>query len=375
MSWIFAGIYCAILWLVFAKFKIIRLSLPVAIVAASVGPALIMSLLFCAQYFHPYTTQARIFRKVIPVAPQLNQPGRVIDVLVTPNVPINKGDVLFRVDPVPYQNDVKRLTAAVLETSQGKKVAEASIELAQASLVRANADLTFATAERDRMTKLKQDNAVSKQEFELSVTRYEQAVAAVNQATTSLSQSQLSVELASAKIEQATLQLADAKYDLEQTTVYAPGNGFVTNLQLQKGMIVGGAGSGAVMSFILDESEEKNGVVTAAFGQKNFLRIKPGQYAEVALHNYPGEIHKGRVIKSIDITGAGQLTASGDIPDDLGDPKESSFAVLIKLDNSDSLRLPGGTQANVAIYSEDIQIAGIPIMFLIRAHSWMHYIM
>jgi membrane fusion protein (multidrug efflux system) len=375
MSWIIAGVYCWFLWLVFAKFRLLRLSLPVAILAASVGPGLIMVLLFCAQFYHPFTSQARVFQKVVPVTPQLQQPGRVIEIAVKANVPIKQGDVLFRVDPQPYVNSVNRLTAVVAEAKQGKNVAEASIELSNASIARATAELDFATADRNRNEKLVESNSVSKEDYELSITRYSEAQAALNQANASLRQSRSSVELSVAKIDQATLQLADAKYDLEQTTVHAPSDGYVTNLQLQKGMLVGGAGGGAVMSFIVDKSEENQGVVVAAFSQKNYLRIKTGQYAEVALHNYPGEILTGRVLDTIDISGAGQLTASGDIPDDLGSSKEATFAVRIKLDNSEKLRIPAGTQAQVAIYTEHVQIAGIPIMFLIRAQSWLRYLM
>lgn len=375
MSWILGGIYCGLLWLVFARLRLFKLTLPTAMVAASVGPGLIIALLFCAQYYHPFTSNARVFQKVVPITAQLRQAGRVTEIIVKPNVPVKLGDVLFRVDPQPYVNTVRRLTSVVAEATQGKKVAEASIELANASLARANADLVFATADRDRNAQLIANNTVSKQAFELSVTRYVEAEAQLNQATASLTQSHLSVELAVAKIDQAQLQLADAKYDLEQTIIYAPDNGYVTNLQLQKGMMVGGAVGGAVMSFVVDKNPESHGIVVAAFGQKNFLRIKTGHYAEIALHNYPGEIYTGRVIDTIDINGSGQLTASGQIPDDLGGPQESIFAVRIKLDNSDKLRLPGGTQAQVAVYTENIQIAGIPIMFLIRAQSWLRYIM
>ncbi len=194
------------------------------------------------------------------------------------------------------------------------------------------------------------------------------------QAEASLKQAQLSVDVANARIQQTVTQLQSAQYDLDQVDVVAPGNGYVTNLQLREGTLVGGA-VGAVMSFVLEPDEVNRGVVVAAFNQKNYLRIKEGQYAEVALHGYPGEIFTGRVLNAIDISGAGQLSASGKIPSDLGGMNPVSFAVRIKLDHADSIRLPGGSQAQVAVYTEDIQIAGIPIMFLIRTQSWVRYVL
>jgi multidrug resistance efflux pump len=374
VSWILAGIYCGILWLVFAKLRLLKLTLPIAIAAASVGPGLILALLFCAQYFHPFATEARVFQKVVPIIPQLRQAGRVTEIPVKPNEMVKQGAVLFKVDPIPYQNSVARLAAAVTESNQARLVAEASIELAQATLTRATADLDFATQVRDRNAKLVEKNAISQQDFDASVNRYAEATAAVTVANATLTQSRLSVELAKTRIEQVETQLADAQYDLEQTTIYAPGDGFVTNLQLRPGMLVGGTATGAIMSFVLNHNDDTRGIVVATFSQKNYLRINPGQYAEVALNTYPGEIFTGRVVNAIDISGAGQLTASGEIPTDLGGNPPTQFAVRIKLDQGDQLRLPGGSQALAAVYTEDMQIAGIPVMFLIRAQSWLRYL-
>lgn len=374
MAWILGGVYCLLMWLIFAKLKLIRMTLPITIVCASVGPSLIVALLVCAQYFHPYTHNGIILDEVVPVTPQLRQPGRVIDVAVDPNTPIRKGDLLFRVDPVPYQNTVSRLTAALEEASQGKSVAQASVELVAATLKRAESNLDFATKERDRQQSLMDKNAGSQQDLDAAVNAYAEASAAVNQALASQSQARLSVESASAKIAQTETQLADAKYDLEQTDVVAASDGYVTNLQLREGMMVGGT-SGSVMSLVLDRSERSRGIVVAAFNQKNFLRIKKDQYAEVALHSYPGEIFTGRVVNTIDVSGAGQLSATGTLPSELSSGKPSTFAVRIKLDRGDELRLPGGSQADVAVYTDDVQIAGIPIMFVIRTYSWLRYLM
>jgi multidrug resistance efflux pump len=374
MSWILGIAYCGLLWLVFAKFKLLRLSLPIAIIAAAVGPSLIVLLLFFAQYLHPFTSNARVFQEVVPIVPQLRQAGRVTSIAVEPNTPIKSGDLLFQVDEVPYRNSVNRLSASLDEAKQSELVAVASVAVTQAALTRTEANLNFATQDRDRIAKLFEAKSASRQDYDVSLNRYAEADAAVNQAKASLTQSQLSIELAKAKIEQVNSQLADAEYDLEQTKVRAPVDGCVTNLQLREGMLVGGGG-GAVMSFILEGSESNRGVIVAAFNQKNFMRIKEGQYTEVALFGYPGQIFTGRVLKAIDVSGAGQLTASGALPTTLGSAQPTEFAVRIKLDNSDDLRLPGGSQAVVAVYTEDLQVAGIPVMFLIRTQSWIRYVM
>jgi multidrug resistance efflux pump len=373
MSWILGGIYCGLIWLIFAKLRLIKLTLPIAIIVGSVGPALIVALLFCAQYYHPFTSNARVFKQTVPIVPQLGQPGRVTNIVAQANQAIQRGDVLFEVDRVPYENAVKRLTTAVEEARQNQQVAKSSVVLAEATLKRANANLEFATADRDRKAELIKTNAISDEDNDLAIARYAEASAALTQAEAALVQARLGVELASKKIDQVQTQLDDAKYDLSQTTVLAPGDGYVTNMQLSEGMLVGGA-SGAVMTFVLDSTQQNQGVLVAAFNQKNYLRIKEGQYCEVALFGYPGEIFTGQVLNTIDVTGAGQLQASGVLPSDLGPRAPAQFAVRIKLDD-ESVRLPGGAQAQVAVYTENMQVAGIPVMFLIRAQSWIRYLM
>ncbi|MEO9590486.1 HlyD family secretion protein [Rhodopirellula bahusiensis] len=166
MSWILSGLYCGTIWLIFAKLKLIRLSLPVAIVLASVDPGLIIALLFCAQYFHPYTKQSIVIAQIDPITAQLSTSGRVNDVRVAPNDPIQKGDVLFTVDPVPYQNAVNLAKAGLEQAKQNVELSKSTVELSNATLDRAKAELTYATNDRDRYQKLRESGGASQDELE-----------------------------------------------------------------------------------------------------------------------------------------------------------------------------------------------------------------
>jgi membrane fusion protein (multidrug efflux system) len=373
MSWILGGIYCGVIWLVFAKLKLLRLSLPIAILLASVGPGLILALLFCAQYLHPFTQKAIVIQEIDPIAAQLTQPGRITKVAATPNVPLKRGDVLFEVDKLPYANMVKRREAELEQVKQGVELAKSSVVLAEANLDRAKADVDYAESDLKRNKELREQNANSKNDLEISITRYEQAKAALAQAAETVQQASLSVDSSIAKVSQAESDLVDAQYDLQQTTVLAPADGFITNLQAREGMLVS-AGTGPIMTFVRDSSASKDGTIVATFSEKNFLRIKSGQYSEVAINEYPGQIFTGRVLNRIDVSGAGQLAAGGVLPSRLVSGDETRFAVRIQLDDKD-LQLPGGSQGMAAVYTENLQIAGIPVMFLIRAKSWLRYLM
>ncbi|MCA9234345.1 MAG: HlyD family secretion protein [Planctomycetales bacterium] len=374
MMWLLGALYCLVLWLVFAKWRLLRLSLPIAIVAASLGPALILVFLFCAQYYHPFTQQVLVLQRTVAIVPQMKQAGRVTEAPVEPNTPIKAGDVLFKVDPAPFQLAVDRLTATEAEAKQGVQVAEASVEAAQSMLKRATSDLAFMAAERDREEQLIETGAVSREKYEATLTRYEQAAAALDQATIGVRQGELSVEAAKAKLAQATAALADAQYDLDQTVVRAPSDGYVTNLQLEPGALVGGPGATSVMTFLPERKEDQRGVVVAMIGQKNILLVKPEQYAEVVLNAYPGCVFKGRVLNVIEASGAGQLTPSGDLPENVGSGPPTKFAVRIRLDDAAELRLPPGAAGAAAIYTDNVPVAGIPAMVVLRMQSWLKYL-
>ncbi|MCA9118061.1 MAG: hypothetical protein KDA79_23475 [Planctomycetaceae bacterium] len=103
--------------------------------------------------------------------------------------------------------------------------------------------------------------------------------------------------------------------------------------------------------------------------------VKPEQYAEVVLDGYPGRLFTGRVQNVIDISGAGQLTATGELPEDLGSAATARFAVRIRLDDGDTLRLPAGSHGLAAIFTQHVPVAGIPVMVLMRMQSWLNYVM
>lgn len=374
MIWILGGLYCLIIWLVFDKLRLLRLSLPMAAVLASIGPGLIIALLFCAQYFHPYTSSALVIQKTVPITPQISTRVRVTRVVAMANTPLESGDILFEVDRAPLEAVVDQANATEREAQAGVKVAEAAVVTGKASLKRAEAELEFLTRQRERMEKLVKTQAVTEEEYERTLAGYQQAASALEQARAELNQATLGVELAKTKLSKAEVALRDAKYDLDQSVVVAPAKGYITNVQLRPGALVGGPGSTSVMTFV-ETTETDKPVVVATFTQKNLLLIKPGQYSEVILDAHPGQVFLGKVLNTIEITGGGQLMASGDLPETLPTDSTTRFAVRIALEGAEGLHLLGGATGQAAVYTQNVQVAGIPVMFLIRAKSWLNYLL
>ena len=95
--------YTAICIAIFKIFKIPlnKWSVPTAVLG---GVILIGGLILVMNYNHPYSEISRQYFVTTPIVPNVN--GQVIEVPVKGNQMLEKGDVLFRLDPVPFQNTV-----------------------------------------------------------------------------------------------------------------------------------------------------------------------------------------------------------------------------------------------------------------------------
>jgi RND family efflux transporter MFP subunit len=176
--------------------------------------------------------------------------GEVIDVPVAANTPLKAGDVLFRIDPVPFQAQVDAIEAQL-------KLAE--MRLAQMS------QLTERQAGR-----------------------------------------MFDVEQRQSEVDQLKAQLAAARWNLEKTVVRAPADGYVTNVALRKGARVASLPLAPVMAFI-DTSDT---IVAGEIAQINARYVAPGQPAEVTFKFRPGHVYTGRVESVLQAVSTGQVQPS-----------------------------------------------------------------
>jgi len=141
MEILLALIYVAICVAIFKIFKIPvnQWSLSTAVLGGIIG---IFLLLLVMNYNHPFTNNARIYFPVTPILP--NVKGRVIEVPVHANTPLKEGDVLFRIDPKPYQYVVDEKKAALAEAEQNVNQLKASLDQASAEAEKFNAQLQLA---------------------------------------------------------------------------------------------------------------------------------------------------------------------------------------------------------------------------------------
>jgi multidrug resistance efflux pump len=368
-------VYMAIIWLVFDKLRLIPLGLPLALILAAVGPIFAFYVIVSMNNFHPSSADARVFQRVVQVVPHITAPGRVLEVSGQPNAPIKKGAVIFTIDPQQFQFDVRRLEAALAAAEQSVPQLKSSVDQASAGVEKANVQLNLAKADFERQTELFEKKVVAQAALDRSERNLQSAEQAVAGARAAEDRARLAYQSnigsENTAVAQARQQLAQAKYNVEESVVRAPCDGYATNIQLVPGAVVSAAAS--VMPFVCERDESNVGMVVASFMQGPYLRINKGDYAEVVFPMYPGHVFPGKVLTTIDLASEGQLSASGLYPGSNA-PGTARFAVRIKLDDADKLRLPAGTQGNAAVYTGDVQIAGIIRMALMRMTSWTNYL-
>src|SRR6478736_1265028 len=111
MEVILLGIYSFFVWLIFIKLKLLPWTTPWKVGVAILPVVALATMLLLLNIFAPTTTDVRVVKYVVPIVSQVR--GRVIEVPVENNQPVKKGDLLFKIDPTPYANEVRSLEAQI----------------------------------------------------------------------------------------------------------------------------------------------------------------------------------------------------------------------------------------------------------------------
>ena len=392
-------IYVSICYVIFKIFRIPvnQWSLATAALGGIIGITL---LLLVMNYNHPFTKNARIYFSVTPVLSSVH--GRVIEVPVQANTPLKEGDVLFRIDPKPYEYIVKQKQASLAEAEQNVKQMKASLDQATAVAERANAQYELAQQNYDRQAELFARNVIAQATLDTFTRNLETARQSLAGARAEEERARLAytsnIDGINTTVARLTAELADAQYDLDQTVTRAPGHGFVTQLALRPGVYTfpgfkrvkanqGAAGvDGQYADFEADlvpfrpvmvfvNTEEKDKALGAAFRQNSLQRVKTGDEAEIAFDAVPGRVFKGKVRLVLDAIAAGQLEGGPTLVD-FGARIEGGRALAmidIKEDIS-SYQIPLGAAAQVAIYTEHWHHLSMIRKILLRMRSWQNYI-
>lgn len=302
--------YLALLF-VLVKLKIVPFNLFWKISPAIVFVLLLVGLFIPMNWGAPQGP-ALVLRNAVSIVPDVA--GEVLDVPVEANKPLKAGDVLFRIDPVPYQSQVGAL--------------EAQLKL------------------------------------------QEQRLSEVSQLQSRGTGRAFDVEQRQAEVDQLKAQLDGAKWNLDKTVVRAPADGYVTNLALRKGARVANLPLSPVMAFI----DTFDTIIGVEINQIDARNIKPGQPVELTFKMTPGTIQTGKVESILQAIASGQAQTSGRAvaPKTI---QAAPFVVRVRLDDASfAAGLPAGSVGDAAIFTEHVKAAHVIRKVLLRQIAITNYV-
>jgi multidrug resistance efflux pump len=373
MDILLLSIYAFFVWLIFIKFKWLPWNTTSQVIVVIIPIVALTTLILFLNIYAPSTSDVRVIKYVVQVVPQVR--GRVTEVPVEPNSAVKKGEVLFRIDPTPYQLQVQTL--------------EAQLAVAEGSVQQLNEQLRSAVS-ATRATQVKLDLARKRvaQYRELTSTgagdrfTLEQTEADVRGLEAQLNanmaaEAQVRAHLGAtvgddqAEVAQIKAMIANARWELSQTVFYAPANGTVINLQLRAGQMATAVGALPVMTFVEDEFQ-----VIALYSQNELREVQAGDHAEIALETYPGRIIKANVGSIVWAQGQGQIAMSGALPQTgYAPPPPGRFAVRLDIAPVDqNLFLAAGAVGHGAIYTQHGHHIHILRKVLLRVNSFMNWL-
>jgi multidrug resistance efflux pump len=368
--------YAVFCWLVFFKFRWIQFSITWGVVTVFVGFHLLLIFVIGLRYVTPYSTEAKMIQHTIQLTPRLSEPTLVTAVLVEQNVHVKKGTLLFQFDRRPYEYKVQQLHAQLAAAKQNVLVLKTDIQVAAEKIVKLKSQLEYAKYQQKLSERLAQTGAGPEEDAQKWTAEVADE-AAIKEAQAEVERARLKYESqiggVNTTVAGLLAELDLARFYLDNTTMVAPEDGYIINLQVRPGMVAGDIRFGAIASFICDADR----YLLATFFQENLKYVKPGQAVEAALDLYPGQIWPGKVEAIWQGSGSGQLLPSGTLPDFKYVPSQipqGQFAVVIILDGPDQFKFPIGTQGRAAIYTSTNSGFAILRRIDIRAYTWFNWL-
>ena len=344
------------------------------VTTAVLGAAVVVGGLVAGMnYNHPFIADGRLYFFTTSVSPTVS--GQVVDVVAKPNVSLKQGDVLFRIDARPYQFAVDQKRAALAEAEQNVRELEASREQAVAAVQKAEAQVALAQQTYDRQAELLERKVVAQAPVDTAARNLEASKQTLIGARAAEERARLAatsqIDGVNTAVARLQADLHTAEYNLGQTTVTAPTDGYVTQLLLRPGMTV----SAATPTMVFIHGGDL--VFAASFPQTATSRIESGSEIEAAFDAIPGRVFSGRVRMINEAIAPGQLQSAGTLlnPEDRS---RSEGRLVVSMDLSEmpgDFRLPPGAVAQVAVYSEHWRPLAAIRRVLLRQKSWLNFVL
>ncbi|MGL5757439.1 HlyD family secretion protein [Plesiomonas sp.] len=238
----------------------------------------------------PQTRHAVVRANIVSLAPEVN--GAIVEVAVTDNQPITKGQLLLRIDSRPYQLAVDKAQVDLASAQQQVQQLQEGVNNARSSVEAANIRYQYELKDLSRVQRLWQQKTLSQSSYDQARRDVDIALSDLQAARSKLAQSQAQLGIVGTNntlLQAAHVALAKAQLDLDRTNLYAVADGFVSSVNIHAGDF---AQAGKP---VIAQVDAEHMWVEGAFSETDLAKIKPGMKADIILMAYGNRAISGHV--------------------------------------------------------------------------------
>jgi multidrug resistance efflux pump len=354
-------LYLVALWAVFSKFKLVRWGWLSGTVSLLVGGFILATFLALFNYLTP-SGRVTVTGRVVEVTP--NVTGQIVAIPVKPNVPVKANDVLFQIDPAPFQYKVTQLQASLAAAKQQVEILKSSYEQATANVSGLTTQVAYNKKRLADIQTLASEDANTQFQAQDKQVQYETVSAQLDAAKAAQQSAKLALDSeiggVNTTVAQLQAQLDNANWELSQTAVRAPADGYVTLVTVTVGDRALQARS--AMSFIV----ENEITLVGMFSQNGFQAIKEGAAVDIVFDNVPGRIYHAKIKAIPKGVGQGQVAVSGTLARTNALGGATVFPAEISIPDEmsrESLRL--GMSGSATAFADNAGVIGLLAFILV----------
>jgi multidrug efflux system membrane fusion protein len=245
----------------------------------------------------PRTDDAYVYADTIDVVPEVS--GRIVELAVRDNQAVKQGDLLFRIDPRPYQDALARGRASLVALDRQIELTQRSVNAQQynaqsvrAAVERARAAAGQASDTLHRMEPLLSHGYVSAEDVDRARTAQRSTQAELSAAQLQAQQAAAAVSGVDALVAQRAVvmaEIATAELNLEYATVRAPFDGRIVSLKTSTGQFA------SALKPVFTLIDTRHWYVVANFRETELKGVRTGTPATVYLMSDTGQRFQGTV--------------------------------------------------------------------------------
>ena len=363
-------LYIAALWAIFSRFKLVRWGWLSGTVSVLVGVFILATFLALFNYLTP-SGRVTVTGRVVEVTP--NVTGQIVAIPVKPNVPVKANDVLFQIDPAPFQYKVTQLQASLAAAKQQVEILKSNYEQATANVSGLTTQVAYNKKRLADIQTLAAEDANTQFQAQDKQVQYETVSAQLDAAKAAQQSAKLALDSeiggVNTTVAQTQAQLDNAAWELSQTDIRAPADGYVTVVALTVGDRALQARS--AMSFIV----ENEITLVGMFSQNGFQTVKEGAAVDIVFDNIPGRIYHAKITAIPKGVGQGQVAVSGTLARTNALGGATVFPAEISIPDEmsrESLRL--GMSGSATAFADNAGVIGLLASILVWISSYTAYL-